>query len=75
MKDGSSDLERDILINESAELNSEGDPMLSESYITQKRPHYSGGFYGAIQNLNQIELPDSAIPDEIAMDEHYFPEE
>lgn len=75
MKDNSADLERDVLTNEPTELNSASDPMLSESYINQKRPHYSGGFYRAIKNLNQVELPDSSIPDEIAMmDEHIFPE-
>ncbi len=74
MKEKSSELERDLLSDEPAELNSTGDPMLLESYINQKRPHYSGGFFGAVQNLNQVELPDSSIPTEIAMDEHFFPE-
>lgn len=74
MKENSSEIERDLLLNEPAELNTDGDPMLSESYINQKRPHFSGGFFGAVQNLNQVELPDSPIPTEIAMDEHFFPE-
>ena len=72
MKDKSSKL--DNLTNQPAELNSGGDPMLLESYLTQRRPHYIGGFFGAIQNLNQVELSDSTIPDGIAMDEHFFPE-
>lgn len=74
MKDNSSDLERDFLINDPAELNTEEDQMLSESYINQKRPHFGGGFFSAIRNLNEVELPDSSIPTEIAMDEHFFPE-
>lgn len=74
MKDTSTDLEKDLLSNEPAELNTDEDQMLSESYINQKRPHFNGGFYGAVQNLNQVELPDAPIPTEIAMDEHFFPE-
>jgi len=74
-KDNSSDLERDLITNEPAELNSDGEPMLSESYINQKRHHFAGGFFGAVRNLNEVELPDSLIPTEIAMDEHFFTEE
>lgn len=75
LKNDSSDLERDLLTNEPGELNSDEDPMLMESYINQKRPNFGGGFFGAVRNLNEVELPDSPIPTEIAMDEHFFPEE
>ncbi len=75
MKDGISDLEKDLLTNEPAELNSGGDQSLLESYINQKRPKFAGGYFGAVRNLNEVELPDSPIPTEIAMDEHFFPEE
>lgn len=72
MKDGISDLERNLLTNEPAELNSGGDLRLLGSYINQKRPKLAGGFYEALRNPNEVELPDSPIPTEIAMDEHLF---
>ncbi len=75
MKDDSSGPEKDSLTNEPTELNLGRDPQLLKSYINQKRLHSSGGYFGAIRNLNEVELPDSPIPTEIAMDKHFFPEE